>query len=156
MMRVIELDANAAERMAALHAAAFPQEAAWSAAAFRVLLNQSAILARGIMRDGTLAAIGVIQFADGQAEILTLATAPEARRQGLAGMVLAAAERELRPEGLEGWLLDVAADNSGARAFYANLGFQTDGVRPKYYKRLEGPRVDAILMSKPVGGQIAR
>ena len=54
-------------------------------------------------------------------------------------------ERELRPEKS---MLDVAADNLGAIAFYESLGFFAEGRRIGYYKRLEGNRIDAILMTK--------
>ena len=106
-----------------------------------------------VTSDGALVSFLVAQVVAGEAEILTLATDPEARRQGFAQRLLAQMEKRLHPSGLSKWLLDVAADNQGARAFYEALGFQTDGRRKDYYKRLEGSRVDAILMSKPVGGQ---
>ena len=142
-----------AEIYAALHARAFPIEEAWTAADFADLLSLSTTEAEELTSDGALVSFLVAQVVAGEAEILTLATEPEARRQGFAQRLLAQMEKRLRPSGLSKWLLDVAADNQGARAFYEALGFQTDGRRKDYYKRLEGRRVDAILMSKPVGGQ---
>lgn len=151
-----ELGVEAADGMAAVHASAFSEEEAWPAAAFQDLLSQPATLARGCFRDSALAAFILVQFVAGEAEILTLATVPHARRRGFAHGLLTGLERELRPAGLEKWLLDVAADNSGALAFYTNLGFRTDSIRRNYYKRLEGKRIDAILMSRTVGGQISQ
>ena len=144
---------SSAEIYAALHARAFPIESAWTAADFADLLSLSTTEVEEISSAGALVSILVAQVVAGEAEILTLATDPEARRQGFAQRLLSQMEQRLRPSGLSKWLLDVAADNSGARAFYEALGFQIDGQRKDYYERLEGSRVDAILMSKPVGGQ---
>ena len=156
MTPVVELHANAADDLAALHALAFAKEEAWTESAFRGLLEQPATLARGVRADDVLQAFILIQFVRGEAEILTLATAPHAQRRGLARALLQSLEQELQPAGLRKWLLDVAADNLPARAFYQSLGFQTDSIRQNYYKRLEGGPTDAILMSKAVGGQISQ
>ncbi|MEO1553860.1 MAG: GNAT family N-acetyltransferase, partial [Pseudomonadota bacterium] len=155
MTKIIGLTAGTEEDLAALHALAFPKEQAWTASAFRDLLDQPATLARGVWDDNKLVAFILVQLVEREAEILTLATAPEGRRRGFARALIDGLEQELCPAGLENWLLDVAADNSGALAFYKSLGFQTGGIRRNYYKRLEGLRIDAILMSKAVGGHNA-
>ena len=155
MPRPVELLGTAADDLASVHALAFSREAAWRVSEFRDLLNQPATLARGIRDNETLVAFILIQLVEGEAEILTLATAPQAQRRGHARTLVANLEQELRPSGLQNWLLDVAADNAPALAFYESLGFQTDSLRRNYYKRLEGGSIDAILMSKTVGGQIS-
>ncbi len=150
------LTGDDAAAMAELHGAAFPASEAWSVSAFSDMMRQSSTQAEGIFANAELQTLLLVQFVAGEAEILTLATAPDARRRGLAQQALDGMEKKLAPLGLTKWLLDVAADNTGARAFYDKLGFQVDGRRAKYYKRLEGTPVDAILMSKPVGGQITK
>lgn len=152
--KILTVDDAAA--MTDLHGAAFPTPDAWTIAAFTELIAQPSTHAEGIAVDNRLQTLLVVQFVAGEAEILTLATAPEAQRRGLADKTLQRLEQRLRPAGLTKWLLDVAADNAAARAFYEKLGFQVDGQRANYYKRLEGTRVHAILMSKPVGGQITK
>lgn len=142
--------------MAELHAAAFPAPDAWSLNAFSELMSLPTTRALGMSEERQLQGMLIVQFVTGEAEILTMATAPIARRRGLAGQLLSELEQRLHPPGLTKWLLDVAADNVGAIAFYEKCGFQVDGRRSNYYKRLEGKRVDAILMSKPVGGQITK
>ncbi len=153
MSRVVELQAEAAEDLAALHAQAFSTDQAWSVTDFQDLLEQPATLARGIRDREALVSFILIQFVAGEAEILTLATARQAQRRGFARLLLQTLEQDLQASGLQKWLLDVAADNAPALAFYKSLGFQTDSVRRNYYKRLEGGPIDAILMSKAVGGQ---
>ena len=140
--------------MADLHTAAFPAPDAWSLNAFSELMSLPTTRAMGMMEGDQLQGMLIVQFVTGEAEILTMATAPSERRRGLAGQLLNDLEQRLRRMGLTKWLLDVAADNVGAIAFYEKHDFQVDGRRSNYYKRLEGQRVDAILMSKPVGGQI--
>ena len=153
MTQLVALSQDDADAMATVHAAAFPGGEVWTASEMIGLLDQPANLARGLRDGPNLAAFILVQYVRDEAEILTLATAPQARRRGFARTLLQALEQELAPSGLATWQLDVRADNSGARAFYEALGFQTDGVRRNYYKRLEGGRIDAILMSKAVGGQ---
>ena len=153
-LKIIRLTDADTERLAALHAAAFPPGQAWHPAAFRDLLAQDTVRAHGVTSGATLIAFGLAQIALDQAEILTLACHPARRRSGVARDLLAHLEQALSARGVKKWILDVAEDNPGAVAFYTALGFLIDGRRPNYYKRLEGGRVDAILMSKPMARQI--
>jgi len=150
---IIELTAADSAKMAGLHAAAFPDGGAWGAHQFEDSLAQVNIGAYAVTTQGQILSFLLYRCADDQAEILTIATHPSARRQGFAALLLAKAELDLERSGIRNWLLEVAADNPGASEFYRKLGFKTDGLRPKYYKRLEGNRVDAILMSKPMARQ---
>ncbi|NQY96026.1 MAG: GNAT family N-acetyltransferase [Henriciella sp.] len=151
----VDLGLADSARMANVHRAAFSGDRAWSAQQFEDLLNQTSIRARGIAERGAIQAFVLFQIAVDQVEILTIATAPSARRQGFASALLADTENRLMREGVVNWWLEVAEDNLGAVKFYQSLGFKSDGRRPNYYKRLEGNRVDAILMSKPMARQAA-
>lgn len=144
----------AAAQMESVHAEAFPPSQAWDAATFRALLERDTGLAEGLFsRDGEMNAFALVQFVTGEAEILTLATRPNQRRQGYAARLLQSLEDRLRRQGLTKWLLDVAADNPGGIAFYTCQGFLIDGRRRNYYRRANTQRVDAVLMSKAMGGQ---
>lgn len=153
MSRSFQLSRNHALDMAKIHADLFMQDDAWDTAAIEDLLALPTTHARGIRADNALVAFIIVQFIPPEAEILTLATASSFQRRGLAGQLIDDLQNELAPQGLQKWLLDVAADNLSAVAFYRKKGFQEDGRRPGYYKRLEGTRIDAILMSKPLAGQ---
>ena len=153
MNPVVALTIDDTRAMADLHAAAFSPHEAWAPEAFADLLALPTTYARGVLQANQLQAFVLTQFVAGTAEILTLATAPAARQQGLGRRILQSVEQELAPMGLEKWILEVAADNSGALAFYCRVGFNIDGERRNYYKRLEGARVNAILMSMPAGRQ---
>ena len=150
---VISLAASDAGRMAKLHSDAFPADEAWDHLQFEELMRQDNVICRAILQEDFLACAMLVQIAADQAEILTVATAQSNRRIGLAEALLHHFELELFARGLKKWLLDVAADNSAAIAFYQKNGFSEDGHRRGYYKRLAGNRVDAILMSKLMARQ---
>lgn len=156
MMSLVRLGPVHSTVLAQLHAQSFPSEEAWDIAAFDGLLSQSSTQGFGFYSEARLAAFLLAQFIRPEAEILTLATAPDFQRRGLAQKLVRDTENELRMDGLEKWLLDVAEDNPQAIAFYHKIGFREDGRRAGYYKRLEGMRVGAILMSKHVSGQETR
>lgn len=128
------------QTLADLHAQAFDH--GWSVAEISSLLetpgtfvvaeDHGFILARAIA---------------GEAEIITLAVAPAARRQGMARrLVKATAVRALALEA-ESLYLEVADDNVPALALYRGLGFEVVGRRRGYYARTNGdPPVDALVM----------
>jgi ribosomal-protein-alanine N-acetyltransferase len=83
----------------------------------------------------------------GEAELLTLAVAPPARRRGRGRALLAAFEQGARERGACEAFLEVAADNAPAVALYAGAGYSELGRRPGYYSRAAGA-VDALLMGR--------
>ncbi|MBG6239049.1 ribosomal-protein-alanine acetyltransferase [Mycetocola sp. CAN_C7] len=78
-----------------------------------------------------------------EADIQTLAVAPDVRRMGLGRVLMHAMLRTARAEGVREVFLEVRADNDGAQALYRSLGFESIGVRPGYYQPDD---VDAIVM----------
>jgi ribosomal-protein-alanine N-acetyltransferase len=138
-----EVAAEMARPMAAIHAEAFagPHDSPWSAAAISALLQQPGVFSvRG--EDGFILMRGVA----GEAEILTLAVRPAARRAGLgAGLVRMGLEGAVEL-GATRVFLEVAEDNVAARALYASAGFVEAGRRPGYYAGTDGSRRDALLL----------
>lgn len=84
-----------------------------------------------------------------EAELLQIAIAPEAQKQGCATKLLDESFNALRGLGVSRTLLEVRASNHSAISLYRKLGFQEDGCRKGYYPpENEGnSREDAILMS---------
>jgi ribosomal-protein-alanine N-acetyltransferase len=138
------------EALAALHARAFTSPPPWSAAAFAAMLADPACFA--LTRPGALL-IG--RAAAGEAELLTLATDPGLRRQGLGRDLLAAFEAEARARGALEAFLEVAEDNAAARALYAGAGWQAVGRRPRYYPRAGAAPVAALILRKPLAAAAA-
>lgn len=138
-----------AEAAAALHAEGFADP--WSAASIGGLIDTGNVLALGLEEDGALIAFVLFQSAAGDSELLTIATAPARRGQGLAGQLIETAIPALVSGGNARVLLDVAEDNTSARRLYERMGFATDGRRPRYYTAGRAAPVDAILMSRAIG-----
>jgi ribosomal-protein-alanine acetyltransferase len=78
-----------------------------------------------------------------EADIQTIAVAPEARRSGLGRTIMLTLVNEAVKRGAEAVLLEVRADNPGAQALYRSLGFEQLAVRERYY---QPDGVDALVM----------
>lgn len=128
-----------AEGLSVLHAEAF--DTPWSAAAFADLLGQT-----GVVLEGDADGFILIRTVADEAEILTLAVRPSARRQGLGARLVGAAKARALAAGADRLFLEVAEDNVPARGLYGALGFEPLGKRPRYYARPHGPAVDALLL----------
>lgn len=127
--------------MADIHAASF--DTGWDALEMSVHCTKDLCLGLG----EPLSAFIICSVAADQAEILTLATRPEARRSGLGRMLLAETVTALRDKQVTELFLEVAEDNLAARALYKGAGFSAIGRRPGYYRRPQG-RMAAITFSK--------
>ncbi|MCF3174612.1 GNAT family N-acetyltransferase [Streptomyces sioyaensis] len=73
--------------------------------------------------DGRTAAIGRLAVDGRWAGFAAVEVAPDARRQGLATLVMAALAERALAEGASAAYLQVEADNTGALEFYDRLGF---------------------------------
>lgn len=85
----------------------------------------------------------VASFLPPQAELETIAVAPESQRLGLGERLLRALATELKTACVDDVLLEVRASNQSALAFYEALGFVRTRLRPGYYA---DPIEDAVLM----------
>ena len=84
----------------------------------------------------------------GEAELLTLAVAPESRRLGLGRRLVARFVYQARLRQAQRAFLEVSAENPAAIALYDSAGFRTEGRRRGYYATPGGPRVDALVMAR--------
>lgn len=115
---------------------------AWSATALAELLAQDGVWAE-TAPDGFV----LMRQADDEAEVLTLAVLPEARRQGRGRALMQTALDSCRTRGVSQVFLEVAADNPRAQALYRSLGMTEGGRRRAYYARPDGPAVDALILT---------
>ena len=127
--------------LAALHAQAFA--APWSAREFADLMSQPGVVAIA-ESDGFV----LIRIVLDEAEILTLAVLPKARRQGLGRRLVEEAAIAATQAGAERLFLEVAEDNAFARALYDRAGFSQIGRRKAYYAAADGSRTDAVVMGR--------
>ncbi len=155
MSGILVLRRSDARAMSFLHGVCFSESERWNEQSFDELLILPTTLALGLDGHFGLNAFILVQNSDPDSEILTVCVAPTVRRAGLASQLFDGAVQILSQRGTARIMLDVAADNRGALDFYAALGFQEDSRRKNYYRRGKQPRIDAILMSRDIAGQIS-
>ncbi len=114
--------------MALIHAAAFPHDA-WDAATLAGFLTQPGVFGLIDSRGGFVLA----RLAADEAEILTIAVLPEARRQGVGGTLLQALLDEAARRGARAMFLEVSTANLAAGRLYERNGFVQVGLRARYY-----------------------
>jgi ribosomal-protein-alanine N-acetyltransferase len=124
---IAAVGAEAAPWLAGLHAASMPHMP-WDEPAFRDLLAMPGAFALACAQGFVLARI-----AADEAEIVTLAVHPRARRQGHGSALLQAALAAARRAGAARMFLEVAADNAAALSLYRRAGFGELGRRARYY-----------------------
>lgn len=139
-----QVGAESAASLAAIHARAFARP--WSASDIAALLanaNALAILSGGADAEG----FAIAWVVAGEAELLTIAVVPETRRRGVGAGLLREICRLARARGAGVLHLEVAEDNTEARALYQKLGFMAAGRRQGYYVRENAETADAIVLS---------
>jgi ribosomal-protein-alanine N-acetyltransferase len=118
-----------------------PEAAIWSMESLLESVSRGEIWAAEM--EGRLAGLLIGRVAADELEILNLAVGREFRRRGVGTQLVGAALEAAKIAGTRETYLEVRASNEGAIQFYARLGFQTCGRRPKYYR---DPLEDAVQM----------
>jgi ribosomal-protein-alanine N-acetyltransferase len=121
--------ASLAPALAAIHAQSFTGADVWNAESLVALLTSPGVF--GLVHEA--GGFMLLRAAHDEADILTLAVAPSARRRGVASALLAAAFAEARGQGIAQIFLEVAEHNHPAIALYRKHGFTQAGRRPNYY-----------------------
>lgn len=96
-------------------------------------------------QSGKLAAYAVLQMVAGEAELLTMAVLPAARRKGLGRQLLSELIARASVYRAAAIWLEVRVSNTAAIALYHEAGFAEIGWRKGYYQTAQG-REDAIMM----------
>lgn len=137
---------DAAGALADLHAAAFDRP--WPAAEIESLARSPGVAVL-VAQDARGEALGFVMArrAADEAEILTLAVTPAARRRGVARALVEAVPEAMGLDSAS-LFLEVAADNAAARALYVAAGFAEVGRRRGYYARIGGAAVDALVLRR--------
>lgn len=138
--------AEAAALLAELHAQAFPPADRWGADAIGMLVALPGHVALLATMDGEPAGFVLGRVAAEEAEILTLAVRPAARRAGMGRALMLALMAEAAQRGAATLFLEVAEGNAAARGLYSGLGGQEVGRRRRYYP--DGS--DALVLSLPL------
>jgi ribosomal-protein-alanine N-acetyltransferase len=100
----------------------------------------------GARQDPTLLGYGGVWMILEEAHISTLAVRPEWREQGLGELLLAALIEQALEQAAETVTLEVRESNRAAQGLYVKYGFETVGLRKRYYP---DNQEDALIMSTP-------
>jgi len=136
-----------ADVMTRLHATSFP--APWAEEDFEQFLIQPGMLSWIAGHDESAEPTGFIlmrRVAD-EAEVLTIAVDPAARKRGVGRALLDHALEILRARGVASVFLEVAVNNKAAQALYRATGFVACGTRRNYYEHGEDGG-DATVMRR--------
>jgi [ribosomal protein S18]-alanine N-acetyltransferase len=136
-----------AAEISALHKKLFSP--GWDEAAINSLLEHPASTSLIAVTGDPKVIVGFVigQLAADEAEILSIGCTPEWQRVGLGKMVVQGLVRAAKRGDAKRLFLEVAEDNTAARALYASLGFVESGRRKRYYERTEGEPVDALVLA---------
>ncbi len=135
--------------LAELHGATFRR--GWSGVEFEALLVQPgvhALIGRSRGAFGSAAPVGFVLYrhVGDEAEILSIAVAPEARRIGVAQLLMNEVLRHLYREGVARIHLEVEEGNLPAINLYRKMEFRTTGTRPGYYAQGRPRPAGALVM----------
>ena len=128
--------------IAEIEKASIPQP--WSEAAFADALTQENAVTLVAETDGEIAGFITGVFIFDNADIYSVATAEQHRKNGIGGKLLQAFFDTL-PTGVETVGLEVRESNLSAISLYEKSGFERVGMRKNFY---EQPRENAVLYTK--------
>jgi ribosomal-protein-alanine N-acetyltransferase len=139
------------EELAHLHRLAFTSPPPWSAQDFATFLNDPKCFLLSHEQNDTGLAFALFRVVADEAELLTLATAPHARRRGLAREMLDKGLAQARARGAAQCFLEVSAQNHAAILLYQSVGFHEVGRRKSYYHVKGTAGVDALVFRAMIG-----
>jgi ribosomal-protein-alanine N-acetyltransferase len=117
----------------------------WSENSIRTELENPYSIWLVALEETALAGYLGVQFGPDGGDIMTIATDPAFRGQGVGRLLLTTMTELLREKQLGYLTLEVRPSNEPALKLYTAFGFRQVGRRPNYYKN---PREDALLLTK--------
>lgn len=146
--RIQPIGVERSAECAAIHAASFTHP--WQEADFEQLFVAPGMFADGAIgdKDDRLAGFVLSRIAADEAEVLTIAVAPEWRSRGVATLLLGPHLSSLAANGVTRVFLEVEEENAAARALYANFDFRRVGERKSYYRTADASLKGALLLRR--------
>lgn len=135
-----------AAAFARLHTASFHR--GWSEHEFEQLLRERNVIAHRLKRGRAVIGFILSRVAADEAEILSVAVAPNARGRGFSQGLLRSHLGQLAAQGVRTLYLEVEETNAPARRLYARAGFRDVGSRDNYYQGTGAQRGRAVVMSR--------
>lgn len=136
-----------APAIAAIHARSFDR--AWGLMEFERLLAEENILSHVAAAGAANAeaeAFVLSRIAGDEAEVLSIATLPERRGEGIGRRIMGAHREVLLHSRVRVLFLEVEDGNAAALALYRHQGFQEVSRREAYYRKADGAAATALVM----------
>lgn len=143
--------AESAPLLAVLHAEAFAPADRWGAQAIALMLDLPGHVALLAATEEEPLGFAMGRVAADEAEVLTIAVRPAARRGGLGRLLMQSLAAEAARRGATALFLEVAEANTAARSLYAGLGAVPVGRRRAYYPDGGDALVLRLALSPPDG-----
>jgi [ribosomal protein S18]-alanine N-acetyltransferase len=124
----------------------------WSAGGFIQEIGNPMAALWAAIKQGRLTGFICYWVLDFEIHLLNFAVHPEERKKGTGRLLLSHMIKEAGSKELESIWLEARISNAGAVKLYQELGFETVGVRPKYY---DDTREDALVMCLAFSGASA-
>ena len=122
----------------------YPRGIAYSRRTLRWFLSLSEAECLVAEAGGEIAGFILSEWDGPRAHIITIDVLERNRREGVGSALLLSAEDGLMQRGVQEVVLETAATNDAAIAFWQKHGYRERGIYPRYYLA----RIDAIAMSK--------
>lgn len=135
-----------AAQLARLHAASFHR--GWGDGEFDQMLREQNTLIHRLRQGRNVIGFAASRFAADEAEILSIAVAPEQRGRGLSRDLFLTHLGHLAGRGVRTVFLEVEENNMPARRLYERTGFAVVGRRERYYKDADGADLNALIMRR--------
>lgn len=117
----------------------------WSESAFRKMAEEeNAIYIVAVYQDTIIGNCGVRNIL-GEGEITNVAVGEKYRGHGVAKRMFRMLLAEGKERGIDAFTLEVRKSNLPAIRLYEAFGFETAGIRPRFYEK---PAEDALVMWK--------
>lgn len=119
----------------------------WSEKAYEdTLANENAIylIAKEKITGKIVGMCGVLDIL-GEGDVSNVAVSEEYRHKGIASSLMQELLDRGTKKGIEAFTLEVRSSNEAAIALYQSFGFESAGVRPRFYEK---PVEDALIMWK--------
>ena len=142
-MTVRTAQATDADAVAAIEALSFSD--AWSKKDTASVIEASYTRCFVALLEGTVVGYLFTSFLPPEAEILRIATHPDARRRGVGHALMEHFLTLAEEQDVRAVFLEVRSKGTAARALYRSHGFADIGMRRAYYR---APVDDAVLMRR--------
>lgn len=147
-LSIVQAGPEFAPELCNLHKLAFARS--WDISCFSSFLRDPNVTALVALRGRHPIPAGflLVRMTAPEAEMLTIAVAPDRRREGIGSALSEAASEFLQARDITRLVLEVGEQNKEARRLYERLGFSTVGVRRAYYRKNDNmPGEDALIMA---------